>query len=110
MPLLSREVLNVNRLREVAAVLYPGNDDPALPLTTVKPYSFVQTDGRYAIHLHVPFAAKGEISVFKKNDELVVEVGSLRRHIGLPTTMAALSPTHAKLDNGVLTVELQETK
>ena len=109
-PLLAREVLNVGRLREVAELLYPGDADPAKPLTTDRPYTFVQTDGRYEVHLHIPFATKGEISVFKKADELVVEIGTLRRHIGLPITMAALSPTRARLDNGVLTVEMKEAQ
>jgi arsenite-transporting ATPase len=109
-PLLSREVLNVNRLREVAGLLYPGQDDPSQPLLSTRPYTFTQTDGRYDVRLHVPFATKGEISVFKRGDELVVEVGTLRRHIGLPTTMASLAPTRAHLDSGILTVEMQEPK
>ena len=53
-------------------------------------------------------AAKGEIGLFKKGDELVVEVGSLRRHIGLPTSMAGLSPSKARLDHNLLTVEMRE--
>ncbi len=65
-PLLTREVLNVNRLREVSEMLYPGNDDPVTPLTTERPYSFAQTDGRYEIRIRLPFAAKGEVSLFKK--------------------------------------------
>jgi arsenite-transporting ATPase len=56
----------------------------------------------------MPFAVKGEIGLFKKGDELVVEIGTLRRHIGLPRSMAMLRPSRAKLDNGVLTVEMQE--
>jgi len=51
---------------------------------------------------------KGEIGLFKKGDELVVEIGSLRRHIGLPTSMAGLAPARARLDNQLLTVEMKE--
>ncbi len=109
-PLLGREVLNIDRLREVAALLYPGDEDPAKPLSTARPYTFNQTEGHYEVRLHVPFAAKGEIGLFKKADELVVEIGTLRRHIGLPTTMAGLSPVRARLDNGVLTVEMKEAQ
>jgi arsenite-transporting ATPase len=57
----------------------------------------------------LPFAIKGEVGLFKKGDELVVQIGTLRRHIGLPTSMAALSPARAKLENKVLTVEMRET-
>jgi arsenite-transporting ATPase len=51
---------------------------------------------------------KGEIGLFKKGDELVVEIGTLRRHIGLPTSMASLTPTRASLENKMLTVEMKE--
>ena len=37
------------------------------------------------------------------------EIGTLRRHIGLPLSMAGLTPARAKLDNKVLTVEMKET-
>jgi arsenite/tail-anchored protein-transporting ATPase len=49
------------------------------------------------------------VGLFKKGDELVVEVGTLRRHIGLPRSMATLLPSRARLDNRVLTVEMKET-
>ena len=60
------------------------------------------------MRLQLRVAAKGEVGLFKKGDELVVEIGTLRRHIGLPTSMAALSPGRAKLDNKVLTIEMKE--
>jgi len=65
-------------------------------------------NGHYEVRLELPFAAKGEVGLFKKGDELVVEIGTLRRHVGLPTSMAALSPGRAKLENRVLTVEMKE--
>jgi arsenite-transporting ATPase len=37
-----------------------------------------------------------------------VEIGTLRRHIGLPTSMSALTPTKATLQNKILTVEMRE--
>jgi len=58
----------------------------------------------------LPFATKGEVGLFKKGDELVVEVGTLRRHIGLPRSMADLQPSKARLENRVLTVEMKETR
>ncbi len=75
---------------------------------TEAPYSFNKQGDHYEVRLLLPFAVKGEVGLFKKGDELVVEVGTLRRHIGLPTSMAGLSPSRAKLDNRILTVELRE--
>jgi arsenite-transporting ATPase len=107
-PLFTHEVLGRERLEELARSLYNGKEDPAAVVRTEAPYTFGKANGRYEIRLQLPFAAKGEIGLFKKGDELVVEIGTLRRHIGLPTSMAALSPGRAKLENKVLTVEMKE--
>jgi arsenite-transporting ATPase len=107
-PLFTHEVLGRERLEELSRTLYAEHDDPAAVTRTEAPYSFTKQDGHYEVRLLLPFAVKGEIGLFKKGDELVVEVGTLRRHIGLPTSMASLSPSRAKLENRVLTVELRE--
>ncbi len=107
-PLYREEVLGVERLERLAETLYPGGEDPAILTRVERPYNFVKRDGSYEVRLQLPFAAKGEIGLFKKGDELVVEVGSLRRHIGLPTSMAGLTPTRARLDHKLLTVEMKE--
>ncbi|MDR3701817.1 MAG: TRC40/GET3/ArsA family transport-energizing ATPase [Candidatus Sulfopaludibacter sp.] len=107
-PLFTHEVLGRERLDELSRSLYGEQEDPAAVTRTEAPYSFNKVDGHYEVKLLLPFAVKGEVGLFKKGDELVVEVGTLRRHIGLPTSMAGLTPSRAKLDNRVLTVELRE--
>jgi arsenite-transporting ATPase len=107
-PLFAHEVLGKDRLQELAKVLYPADEDPLAVTRTDKPYTFEKRDGIYEIRVLMPFAVKGEIGLFKKGDELVVEIGTLRRHIGLPRSMAMLRPSRAKLDNGVLTIEMKE--
>ncbi|HTV57527.1 MAG TPA: ArsA family ATPase [Verrucomicrobiae bacterium] len=109
-PLFAREVLGKQRLEELAVWLYPGEEDPAAVTRTEKPYSFGKVNGSYEIRVLLPFAAKGEIGLFKKGDELVVEVGTLRRHIGLPRSMASLLPSRAKLEKHVLMVEMKEAQ
>jgi len=109
-PLFSHEVLGKQRLQELAALLYPRGEDPSAVTRTEKPYSFEKRNGTYEIRVLLPFATKGEIGLFKKGDELVVEIGTLRRHIGLPRSMASLSPSRAKLEKGLLTVEMQEAQ
>jgi arsenite-transporting ATPase len=108
-PLFTHEVLGRERLEELARALYSGKEDPAAVTRTEAPYTFAKHDGHYEVRLQLPFAVKGEVGLFKKGDELVVEIGTLRRHIGLPTSMAGLSPSRAKLQNKVLTVEMKES-
>lgn len=106
--LFDQEVLGRRRLELLAEALYAPGEDPAEPASLERPYSFEKVDGRYEVRLRLPFASKGEVGLFKKGDELVVEIGTLRRHIGLPTSMAALTPTRARLENSLLTVEMKE--
>src|SRR6202142_1392209 len=107
-PLFTHEVLGRERLIELADVLYGSEEDPAKVVRTEAPYTFEKRNSHYEVRLRLPFAVKGEIGLFKKGDELVVEIGTLRRHIGLPTSMAAFTPTRASLQNKMLTVEMKE--
>jgi arsenite-transporting ATPase len=110
-PLFGDEVLGRTRLEELAHLLYRDGDDPAAIVRDARPYSFAKREnGRYEVRLALPFAAKGDIGLFKKGDELVVEVGTLRRHIGLPTSMAALHPARARLADGLLTIEMEQKR
>src|SRR5262249_32347179 len=109
-PLFAHEVLGRERLDEVRHAVYGDREDPAGVSRTDTPYTFSKRDNNhYEIRLNLPFATKGEVGLFKKGDELVVEVGTLRRHIGLPTSMVGLSPSRAILENRVLTVEMKES-
>ncbi len=108
-PLFTHEVFGRDRLENLSRALYSDKEDPAAVTRTEAPYTFSKVDGHYEVKLRLPFAAKGDVGLFKKGDELVVEIGTLRRHIGLPTSMAALSPRRAKLENRVLTVEMKES-
>jgi arsenite-transporting ATPase len=107
-PLFTREVLGRERLTDLANVLYGDKEDPSAIVRTEAPYTFEKINAHYEVRLRLPFAVKGEIGLFKKGDELVIEIGTLRRHIGLPTSMAALNPTRATLSNKMLTVEMKE--
>lgn len=107
-PLFRHEVLGLERIRELAREVYPGNQDPAEVTRTERPYTFRKRNGVYEVRLHAPFAAKGEVGLFKKGEELVVEVGNVRRHIGLPNSMTGLAPARAQLEEGMLVVELKE--
>jgi arsenite-transporting ATPase len=89
--------------------MFGSREDPAAITRTERPYSFRKRNGRYEVRLRAPFAAKGEVGLFKKGEELVIEVGTVRRHVGLPNAMTGLSPVRARLDDGMLVVELQET-
>jgi arsenite-transporting ATPase len=107
-PLFQHEVLGLERIRELARNLFTEAEDPSAVTRTERPYAFRKRNGIYEVRLQAPFAAKGEVSLFKKGEELVVEVGNVRRHVGLPSSMSGLSPGRARLEDGMLVVELRE--
>jgi arsenite-transporting ATPase len=107
-PLFTDEVVGVERLQELADALYGARGDPAAVRRTEAPFTFVKRNGHYEVRLRLPFAVKGDVGLFKKGDELIIEIGTLRRHIGLPTSMVSLMPARATLQNKILTVEMKE--
>jgi len=107
-PLFSHEVVGASRLDTLAEALYSGDPDPAAVTRLTAPYEFRKVNSHYEVILHLPFVAKGDVKLFKKGDELVVEIGTLRRHVGLPTSMINLSPGRARIENRHLVVELKE--
>jgi arsenite/tail-anchored protein-transporting ATPase len=107
-PLFMREVLGMGGLEELARALYAADEDPAAVTRDETPYTFKKVNEHYEVRLRLPFATRGEVGLFKKGDELVVQIGTLRRHIGLPASMADLTPSRARLENQVLTVEMRE--
>ena len=106
-PLFNREMLGYEGLLELSNHLYTNTIDPSAITITERPYTFARVDDHYEVRLHVPFAEKSEIGLFKKDDDLVVTVGTLRRHIGLPTSMSALTPVKARLEENMLVVEMR---
>lgn len=107
-PLFDQEVVGYSRLLSMARRLYREGEDPSLITRENPPFSFVRSDDHYEVRVSMPFAVKGEVAVFKKHDELVVEVGTIRRHIGLPTTMTGMTPSKARLVDRMLVVEMKE--
>jgi arsenite/tail-anchored protein-transporting ATPase len=107
-PLFSQEIFGYDRLKEFALSLYPEREDPSAAARTGAPYSFAKVGDHHEVRLEVPFTEKAEIGLFKKDDELVIEIGTIRRHVGLPTTMAALQPTKARLEGRTLIVEMRQ--
>ena len=107
-PLFTHEVLGRERLEELARALYADSEDPSAVVRAGRPYHVREAGGPLGSAPRSAFRLEGGMGLFKKGDELVVEIGTMRRHIGLPTSMAALEPSRARLENGKLVVELRE--
>jgi arsenite-transporting ATPase len=104
-PLFQDEVLGVDRLKRLGRALY-GSRDPARQFFAEAPYRFRKVGGNYELHLRLPFVSSEEVNLYKKLDELIIRVGTLKRHVSLPQRMAHCEPLNARIKEGELIVTL----
>jgi arsenite-transporting ATPase len=108
LPLFDDEVLGIERLRRLGTELY-GSRDPSKIYFQQAPYRFRKADGNYHLHLRLPFVSSNDIHLFKKGDELIIRLGTLKRHVALPPRMARCEPLGARVSEGELIVTLGRT-
>jgi arsenite-transporting ATPase len=58
----------------MARILYGDRDEPSVVTQAEPPFRFEKNGEQYNVRLRLPFAAKGEVVLFKKGDELVVTI------------------------------------
>jgi len=104
-PLFEDEVLGAERLKQLGKALY-GDQDPSKRFFNESPYRFRKVNGNYQLHLKLPFVSSNDINLHKKMDELIIRVGSVKRHVSLPQRMAHCEPLSARVQDGELIVVL----
>ena len=102
-PYFEAEVLGAAMLDRLGAALF-AEADPAGLLHQGLAQEFSLDDGHGVVRLAVPFAGKGDVSLKKIGDELVVRVDGRKRTVVLPPALAALRPAGAALEDGALVV------
>jgi arsenite-transporting ATPase len=107
LPMFAQEVIGKDRLSEVADALY-GDDDPSQFYVQSPPYEFSKRDGVRTLKLKLPFARPEDVDVSRMAEDLVIRVGSFKRHIPIPRSMQRLKTGGAKIDGAHLTVKFVE--
>jgi arsenite/tail-anchored protein-transporting ATPase len=102
-PLLPAEPLGEEALAGLGALLY-GAQDPVALLARAETLRFTGGGGRWTATLPLPFAAKGEVDMLRRGDELVVRVGPYTRSILLPVSLSGAEVVGAGLTDGRLEV------
>ncbi|MBL7218338.1 MAG: ArsA family ATPase [Desulfobacteraceae bacterium] len=101
--LFKSEVLGFDSLKALADQIYKEKD-PLERFFDGEPYSFVKANGKYQLRVKLPFISKEDVDLNKISDELIIRVGSFKRHIMLPRQVAASNSVKAKLDGEYLSV------
>ena len=107
-PLLEYEAIGTEALEKVGRLLY-NETDPTHVLFEGKPMSIDRDNGDYVLTLWLPFIAKGDVSLMRSGDELVVRIGNQRRNILLPQVLLGRELEGAKFDNGQLRIKFRST-
>ena len=101
--LTPHELVGVDRLREFGRALY-GDEDPARHHADVSPLHLERTEGGDVLSVDLPFTDRDELSLGRREDELLVRVGPYRRSILLPDSLRRRKVVDAALRDGALRV------
>jgi arsenite-transporting ATPase len=102
-PLAPEEPVGRARLKSFATRLY-GRRDPSRDLGAVAPYRVERSGDDWQLSLALPFADRDSVALVRRDDELVVTVGTYRRALLLPDTLAGRAVRKATVREGTLTV------
>ena len=95
--LFEGEVLGYDRLRVLAEQVY-GERNPTDRFFKGQPYKLSKKAGEYLLRMTLPFVTKANVEINKVSDELIIRVGSFKRHMLLPKQVAASKSARAKLE------------
>jgi arsenite-transporting ATPase len=85
-PLLETEVVGLPLLARVAEAAFAGRD-PAAVLYTGRVEEVRREADGYVLSLAVPFAARDDLRLSQRGDELTIQVGTFKRKTLLPRTL-----------------------
>ena len=104
LPLLSNEVIGTAQLNTFAGLLYEGRD-PAEFFVDFPSYGFAKMkSGDYQLEIKLPFVTKEQVELTRKDEDLVVRIGTFKRNILLPRAIAPLRTQGASIEGGKLVV------
>jgi arsenite/tail-anchored protein-transporting ATPase len=105
--LFDREMYGLEALGALADDVFDGMD-PLRMLFRGATHEIVRNGAGYDVVLNLPLAEKRNVDLSKRGAELLVRVGSYKRNILLPDSMARLHAAGASIEEGRLTVRLRD--
>ncbi len=105
-PQFDHEMVGIDHLREIGTALF-GEADPTALHYRGEPYRVRRENGSYVLEVALPFASRGELHLTRRADELVLQVGALRRTLMLPRVLLDAPTKGAKMDDGLLRIQFQ---
>ena len=101
------EMLGPEKLDHLADMIY-GDTDPTIVYAHESPMRFETGDGEDRIILKTPFVEKSDIELLKpKDDTILIHIGSQKRLINLPITIAKEELIGAEMKDGELRIRFR---
>ncbi|HZJ27309.1 MAG TPA: ArsA family ATPase [Acidimicrobiia bacterium] len=97
------ELIGLDRLAGLAVELY-GDIDPAARLASVDPLRIESVGDTLVLSMPLPGATRGELELGRHDDELLLAVGSHRRAVSLPDSLARREVGGARFEGDRLEV------
>lgn len=101
-----REPIGVDALAALGQDLY-ADLDPRDRLSTPPRIEVEATESGARVSVPLPFASRGDLDLHRRGSDLHVTVGSVKRVISLPPSLATYEVAGAGLSDGTLVVRLQ---
>lgn len=102
-PFFEREVVGQDMLRRMAGAIF-GEQDPGQVFFKGQTHHIEKGDGHFLLTIHLPFSTKGDVSLLRTGDEIVVQVGRHRRNIILPRALASAETSEARMEGDTLRI------
>jgi len=104
--LKEQEVYGIPLLSEMAKEIYDGKD-PSRIFFKEKPMEIARKAEGYEVRLKLPFAAKENLDVWVRGDELTITYKNYKRNILLPKSLANLDLKDAKFKGPILLLQFR---
>ncbi|MGB6067797.1 MAG: ArsA family ATPase [Desulfomonilaceae bacterium] len=104
----SDEVVGLDRLSTMGKAIY-GEIDPSKVLHEDTVFEIENHNGDLVLKIKLPFVKKDYVDLFKEEGDLVVRIGSFKRHVFLPRMLSHRQPGRASLDNNVLAIHFPKS-
>jgi len=107
---LPTEMMGSEKLDALARTIF-GDSDPSEVYATESPMRFYSEGGFHFLSIKLPFAAKGEIELYRSHDtSLIVQVGAHKRNIDLPLALKDAELFGAEMKDDTLKIKFGREK
>ncbi len=107
-PYYAREILGIAQLGELAQTIF-GDADPTQVYYRGPIQEVTREGDTYVLRLPLPHVEMDKVSMTKKGDEMIVEIGNFKRDITLPAILVNQEAKVARFVNKALEIHFTAT-